>query len=107
MATIYTTLDSANEIKDLFKRFDRDVYPFGVYEAIERYIQEAHGEEDKVELDVIAWCCDISETDINEWNRYHADEAVETVEELSEKLGNLTTVLYVDEDKNVVYHLAY
>lgn len=105
MATIYTTLDSATEIQQLFKKYDRDHYPFGVYEAIESMINDTHDDDEKVKLDVIAWCCDISETSIEEWNRFN--DPVETLDELTEQLTDKTSVLYVDEEKQKVYHLAY
>lgn len=93
------TADNAYHIKDEFRRFDRDCYPFPVYQAIYDYIQETYGEDEVYELDVIAWCCDLSETKLSDHPEF------ETREELMEYLQDRTMVLcYGDES---VYHMAY
>ena len=102
MATIVTqTADNAYHIQDAFRRQGRDCYPFEVYQAIYDYINETHGDAEAYHLDVIAWCCDLSETTLD-----HNAE-FEGVEALADHLRDVTTVLYVDYDTETVYHLAY
>ena len=100
MAIIVTqTADNAYHIRDAFRRLDRDDYPHGVYEAIYNFIQETHGEDELCELDVIAWCCDISESELCN-NPDFTD-----MEALVEHLQECTTVLYYDDE--TVWHFAY
>jgi len=113
MAIIVTqTADNAYHIQDAFRRLDRDCYPLGVYEAIYDFIQETRGEEEAYELDVIAWCCDISETDLESENRPLRERGLDdddlyTLDDLVSDLERKTTILFVDEDAEVIYHLAY
>ena len=111
MAIIVTqTADNASHIRDAFRRFGRDCYPYGVYEAIYNYIQEMYGEEEAYELDVTAWCCVISETAVERKKGKDDDEdEVDpyALADLAADLERHTTVLYVDEDDGIVYHLAY
>ena len=105
MAIIVTqTADNASHIQDAFRRLDRDGYPLGVYEAIFDYINDTHGEDEVYELDVIAWCCDLSETTLDDLDDR---DALNDLDDLADYLGSATTVLYVDYDAEVIYHLAY
>ena len=104
--TLYAyTLDTARDVKDRFQAFDRDSYPLEVYQAILDYEEElAEGIGQSRALDVIAWCCDISETTLAS----KADEDdLYTLADLADRLRDETTVLYVDEGTETVYHLAY
>ena len=99
------TLDNARDVKDRFHDFGRDYYPLEVYQAILDYEEElAEGIGQSRALDVIAWCCDISETDL-ESNTDEDD--LYTLADLAARLREETTVLYVDEDSETVYHLVY
>ena len=104
--TLYAyTLDNARDVKDRFHDFGRDYYPLEVYQAILDYEEElAEGIGQSRALDVIAWCCDISETDL-ESNTDEDD--LYTLADLAARLREETTVLYVDEDSETVYHLVY
>ena len=105
MAIIVTqTADNASHIQDAFRRLDRDGYPLGVYQAIYDYINDTHGEDEVYELDVIAWCCDLSETTLDDLDDR---DALNDLDDLADYLGSATTVLYVDYDAEVIYHLAY
>ena len=108
MATIVTqTADNAYHIQDAFRRLDRDCYPFEVYQAIYDYINETHGDDEVYELDVIAWCCDLHETTLDD-PELNADEfGLYTLDDLADYLRSATPVLYVDEDDEVIYYLAY
>ena len=104
------TLDNARDVKDRFHDFGRDCYPLEVYQAILDYEEElAEGIGQSRALDVIAWCCDLSETTIAEYNKYHAtcEDDLYTLADLADRLREETTVLYVDEDSETVYHLVY
>ena len=102
MAIIVTqTADNASHIQDAFRSANRDGYPLEVYQAIYDYINDTHAEDEVYELDVIAWCCDLSETTLDRNTEF------EDVEALADRLHSETTVLYVDHDTETVYHLAY
>ena len=104
MATIVTqTADNACHIQDAFRQANRDYYPQGVYEAIFDYINYTRGDGEVYHLDVIEWCCDISETTLTD--NYFDD--LGDLDDLADRLRRETTVLYVDADAGTVYHLAY
>ena len=111
MAIIVTqTADNAHHIQDAFRRLDRDGYPLGVYEAIYDYINNTHDADAVYELDVIAWCCDLSETtlgDLSDLDGFDDLDDHDALDDLVDRLHNETTVLYVDYDTKTVYHLAY
>ena len=105
MATIVTqTADNACHIQDAFRAAGRDDYPRGVYEAIFDYINYTRGDAEVYHLDVIAWCCDISETTLTD---NYFDNYFDDIDDLADRLRCETTVLYVDADAGTVYHLAY
>ncbi len=121
MATIVTqTAGNACHIQDAFQAAGRDDYPLGVYEAIFDYINYTRGDDEVYHLDVIAWCCDISETTITD-NYFDSDfysdsdsdfysdsdNHYDDIDDLVDRLRCETTVLYVDADAGTVYHLAY
>ena len=104
--TLYAyTLDNASDVKERFNAFGRDCYPLEVYQAIldmEEELADSSGQSRA--LDVIAWCCDISETTLES----KADEDdLYTLADLAARLRDETTVLYVAEDSETVSHLAY
>ena len=105
MATIVTqTADNAYHIQDAFRRLDRDCYPFEVYQAIYDYINDTHGDDEVYELDVIAWCCDLRETTLDDPDNL---DAFSDLDDLADYLRSATPVLYVDYDAEVIYYLAY
>lgn len=63
MATVVNPIDSATELKDAFRAYDRDYYPFAVYEALIEFFDECYTEEQPFQLDVIGLCCDIQRID--------------------------------------------
>jgi hypothetical protein len=63
MATIVKSIDSATELRDEFAAYDRDYYPFAVYEALIDFFDECYTEESPFQLDVIGLCCDIQQID--------------------------------------------
>ena len=112
MATIVTqTADNACHIQDAFRAAGRDEYPMGVYEAIFDFINYTRGPGEVYHLDVIAWCCDISVTSLND-NYFddfddYFDNHFDDLDDLQDRLRCETTVLYADADDGKVYHLAY
>ena len=100
MAIIVTqTADTAYHIRNAFRRFERDEYPLEVYQAIFDMINETRGEHETYELDVIAWCCDLSESKL--CNNSEFDDT----ETLAKHLQDYTAVLYYDNE--TVWHLSY
>ena len=104
--TLYAyTLDTARDVKDRFQAFDRDCYPLELYQAILDYeLELADSIGQSRSLDVIAWCCDISETTLES---KAGEDDLYTLADLADRLRDETTVLYVDEGTETVYHLAY
>ena len=105
MATIVTqTADNAYHIQDAFRRLDRDDYPLGVYEAIYDYLDDRDALSDLDGFDVNAWCRDLRETTLDDIDDI---DAFSDLDGFADYLRSATTVLYVDEDAEVIYHLAY
>ena len=113
MAIIVTQkADTAYHIRDAFRSYGRDDYPFPVYEAIFDLIEETHAAGEYYELDVIAWCGDLAETDLKSENlemerQGLAESELYTLGDLADEIRLQTVVLYIDEADEVIYHLAY
>ena len=100
MAIIVTqTADNAYHVQTAFRSHDRDAYPLEVYQAIFDMINDTHSENETYELDVIAWCCDLSETTLQDCSEF------EDTETLAKHLQEYTTVLHYDDE--TVWHLSY
>ena len=105
MAIIVTqTADNAYHIQDAFRRLDRDDYPLGVYQGIYDYLDDRDALSDLDGFDVNAWCRDLRETTLDDIDDR---DALSDLDDLADYLRSATTVLYVDEDAEVIYHLAY
>lgn len=74
MATIVKSIDSATELKDEFASYDRDQYPFAVYEALIDFFDECYTDESPFRLDVIGLCCDIQQIDEDDLEADAIDE---------------------------------
>lgn len=61
MASIIIPITSACQLQQQFKEYDRDYYPYGVYESLVEMFEEIYGNDEPYELDVIGLCCDIQE----------------------------------------------
>ena len=108
MATIVTqTADKAYHIQDAFRAAGRDDYPLGVYQAIYDYINATHGDAEAYHLDVNAWCRDLREVALDDPEQTADESGLHTLDDLADYLRSATPVLYVDEDAEVIYHLAY
>lgn len=112
--TIYAyALNDAYDVRDCFRKADRDYYPIEVYQYIfdtEEELSACSGQAR--ELDVIAWCCSISETDLESENRPLRERGLKgdnlyTLEDLSDMLEKETSIIHIDEDEEVIYYLAY
>ena len=61
---IYTTIDSASQLRDMFRQYDRlDNFTYEGTQVLFDYLDEMGVD---VELDVIAICCDYCEMTIDE-----------------------------------------
>ena len=127
MAIIVTqtadTADTADHIQDAFRRLDHDDFPLGVYQAIYDYINDTHGEYDLYHLDVNAWWRDLREATLDDPDYRDTVDAIRDdrdgrddlddlsdlsdLDVLTDYLRSATPVLYVDEDAEVIYYLAY
>lgn len=64
MARIYpygSEITDGGDVWQAFQNYDRDYYPQEVYDYIYEALDSGASDDDVVELDVIAWCCDISQ----------------------------------------------
>ena len=94
MATIITkTATNVNDIKEAFAKYNRDYYPDDVYQFILGTLESS--EEEYVKLDVIAWSCDIAQTDLE-------DTEFDDIDELVYDLDNDYTVI-CDNGETVWY----
>ena len=77
MASIVIPIISAYQLKQQFKEYDRDYYPYGVYESLMEMFEETYGDDEPYELDVIGICCDIQEITADDLSDeyYDADDA--------------------------------
>jgi len=57
---IYKTIDTASELAQEFKACNRDYYTYEAYEAL---LEMLEGAGEDFELDVVAICCDYTESD--------------------------------------------
>lgn len=74
MARIYpygSEITHGGDVWRAFKDADRDYYPQVIYDRIYEILDSSAGGDDVVELDVIAWCCDISQ------ETFDADEVLQ------------------------------
>ena len=96
MATIITkTANNLHCIKEMFAKYNRDNYPNEVYQFILDSLESS--DADFVKLDVIAWACDISQTEL-EYSGY------EDMDELLYNLENNSTVIC--DDGETVWYLC-
>ena len=108
MAIIVTqTADNAYHIQDAFRRLDRDDYPLGVYQGIYDYLDDRDALSDLDGFDVNAWCRDLRETTLDDPELNADEDDSYTLDDLADYLRSATTVLYVDYDAEVIYHLAH
>lgn len=63
MATIVFPINSASELKAAFLEYNRDQYPFGVYEGLIDFFDSCYTDDEPFQLDVIGLCCDIQQID--------------------------------------------
>lgn len=79
MATIITkTANNLHDIKEMFAKYNRDNYPNEVYQFILDTLESS--DEDFIQLDVIAWACDISFSDLEGSGYDDMDELVRSLE---------------------------
>ena len=72
-------LDTVDQLRNEFVKYDRDYYSYAGYEIILDYFNEF---EEDIELDVIAICCDFTEVSFEEFIN---DYSLEITEDESEE----------------------
>lgn len=107
---IYTKINNADQLKSKFNQYGRDYYINGTYNALIDYFEECY--PDGYELDVIAVCCDLTEGTFEEiaadYNIQPSDEEEGlTFDDVIEFLHDNTSVLYYDEDENVISYWSF
>lgn len=82
----FDTINDAYQVRDAFASLNRDYYPLEVYEYILYTLQDIN-DGDYVELDPLAWCCDINKAEPKDYD-------VDTIEGLAAELeGKGRTVI--------------
>lgn len=117
MATIVKSIDSATELRDEFASYDRDQYPFAVYEALIDFFDDCYTEESPFQLDVIGLCCDIQqideddleddaidEEDYDEDGNADEDAIIAALEEKASEKGYLLWA-GIEDGKPVAYYI--
>lgn len=102
MAIIVTeTAKNGYHIQDAFRRFDRDCFPYQVYDALYDLIEQTYGSEEVYELDVIGLCCDIQQETVD------TDDigASGDIEKVAERIADSYNLLYVDHVDNTIYYI--
>lgn len=96
MATIITkTANNLHCIKEMFAKYNRDNYPNEVYQFILDTLESS--DSDFVKLDVIAWACCISQTDLIDTDFDDIDELVYNLENNSTMIcDNVLSVWHID-----------
>lgn len=113
MASIVIPVTSARQLQQQFKEYDRDYYPYGVYERLIEMFEETYGDEAPYELDVIGLCCDIKELTADDVSdeyydpddAYNDDETI--IDALTEQASDEGYLLWAGEHegKPVVYYI--
>lgn len=91
-----------------FQDYDRDYYPQEVYDYIYDVLATSASDDDVVELDVIAWCCDISQETfdadkvLQETHQEYWNEALAAFEEGEMPHRPLPYAVWVRENGNDV-----
>jgi len=81
---LVNTIETANDLRNEFIKYDRDQFSYEAYEVIVDYFNEFEG---SIELDVIGICCDFNEDTFEEFiNNY--DVEVNEGETLKEAVIN-------------------
>lgn len=69
---IYKTIDTADQLREEFIKYDRDYYSLDGYQAMIDLFEETETNHD---LDVIALCCDFNEDTFEEFiNNYSLED---------------------------------
>lgn len=100
---IKITIDSAEELREYFRKYDRDNFTLDGYQALIDYFDECGVD---LELDVIAICCDCCESswkDIQSDYDNHEDLVdCDNMDDFLEALNNYTTAIRTTGD-NILY----
>ena len=107
MATIVKCIDSATELRDEFAAYDRDYYPFAVYEALIDFFDDYYTDEQPFQLDVIGLCCDIQqidEDDFDEDGNADEDAIIAALEEKASEQGYLLWA-GIEDGNPVAYYI--
>lgn len=113
MASIIIPVTSARQLQQQFKEYDRDYYPYGVYESLVEMFEETYGDDAPYELDVIGLCCDIQKLTADDLSdEYYdpddADNDDETIiDALTEQASAEGYLLWAgkDEGELVAYYI--
>ena len=95
---LYKLISTPYELREEFKKYNRDYYTLNEYEAILEYFNTNH----LVKLDVISICCDIIKMS---WEELYKEWGDHTHENIVNALSHITHVLTWDD--NSVLYISY
>ena len=99
---IYQTLNK-HQFIDSFKSWETYANSFS-YEGLELLYNWIDESDENIELDVVALCCDFTESDITTIQHDYELPADTTFDEVLEYLQDNTIVVGVTEQKTIVYY---
>ena len=98
---VFEILNDAYAIRDKFRAMGLDDYPIEVYQYIYDYLSEL--EEEYVDLDVIAWSCDLSWTKLDVSSETYDEDFQDKLDELEFE----TLVVHSDEETGEIWFFNY
>lgn len=113
MAKVVFPINSASELKSAFLEYNRDQYPFGVYEGLIDFFDTCYTDDEPFQLDVIGLCCDIQqideddaidEEDYDEDGNADEDAVIAALEEKASEQGYFLWA-GIEDGKPVAYYI--
>ena len=97
---IKITIDSASDLREHFRAYDRDYFTLDAYQSLIDYYDDC-GED--LELDVIAICCDWCEADWediqSDYNNHEDLANCDNIDDFLEVLNEYTYAVRTTDDK--------
>ena len=98
--SLVITIDTADELRDQFKMYNRDEFTLNAYQALVDYYHDCDLD---VELDVAGICCEWTEADWkdvqSDYNNHEDLVECDNIEDFVNALNDYTIAYITDEDK--------
>ena len=90
-------------IQDAFRRYDRDYFPYQVYDALYDLIEQTYGDDEVYEIDVTGLCCDIKQETVDPDDTGASGD----IDKVAERIAYSYNLLYVDHTDNTIYYIQF